>query len=174
MNQRITRVATTALTVLGLAACGQSPDGGAAAPQAAGNVDMESPEFLATEYRQGLMEVIAFKAGQVRGMANGDIPVDEAVFLKAANDLAAAAGMLDEAFPAGTDSESLAGISNALPAIWSDANDFNERRVALQTAARTVAAQAQAGGFTAAQAAAAEQIGPACGGCHRNYRQRTD
>ena len=174
MTQRITRIATVATTLLALTACGQAPDGGAGTPQAAANVDTESAEYAAMEYRQGLMEVIAYKAGKVRGMANGDIPVDEAVFVKSATDLAAAAGMLEEAFPEGTDSESLAGLSHALPDIWSDWSAFVERRSALQTAVRTVAAQAQAGGFAAAQAAAAEQIGPACGGCHRTYRLRVD
>ena len=169
MNQRIMRFAATAAALLAVAACGQAPDGGAAA-----NLDIESAEYAAMEYRHGLMHVIAFKAGKLRGMADGDIPVDEAVFLKSATDLAAAAKMLDEAFPEGTDSESLAGASNALPDIWSDWNAFVEKRAALQSVSQTVAAQAQAGGFAAAQAAAAEQIGPACGGCHRPYRQRED
>lgn len=172
MDQRITRFAGLAVAALAVSACGQAPDGGAGGPQA--GVDTESPEYAAMEYRQGLMHVIAFKAGQVRGMAEGEIPVDEAVFLKSANDLVAAAAMLDEAFPEGTDSESLPGASSALPDIWSDREAFVERRTALQEAARTVAEQARAGGFAAAQTAAAEQIGPACGGCHRPYRQRDD
>ncbi len=173
MNQLITRFTPVATILLVVAACGQAPDGGAGAP-AATNLDTESAEYAAMEYRHGLMHVIAFKAGKLRGMADGDIPVDEAVFVKSATDLAAATSMLDDAFPEGTDSVSLAGASHALPEIWSDWNAFVERRTAMQTAAQTVAAQAQAGGFAAAQAAAAEQIGPACGGCHRPYRQRTD
>jgi len=173
MYQRISRAASVVVGLLAVAACGQAPDGGAQG-SAASNLDTESPEYAAMEYRQGLMHVIAFKAGKIRGMADGNIPVDEAVFLKSANDLAAAAAMLDDAFPEGTDSVSLAGASNALPDIWADWNAFVEHRTALQTAAQTVAAQAQTGGFAAAQAAAAEQIGPSCGGCHRPYRQRVD
>lgn len=161
-----------AVALLGLAACGQAPESGASG--AAANVDTDSPEYAATEYRQGLMHVIAYKAGRVRGMADGNIPVNEAEFVKAASDLAAAAGMLDEAFPEGSDSVSLAGVSNALPDIWNDFDAFAERRSALQSATRTVAAQALSGGFAAAQAAASEQIGPACGGCHRTYRQRAE
>lgn len=172
MNQQITRLAAMTMIGLTVAACGQGMQGGAEG--SAANLDTESAEYAAMEYRQGLMHVMAFKAGRVRGMADGDIPVDEADFLKSATDLAAAAKMLDEAFPEGSDSVSLAGASNALPDIWGDRNAFNERRTALQTAAQTVAAQAQAGGFAAAQTAAAEQIGAACGGCHRNYRQRVD
>ena len=174
MLERLTRVGLAAAMVLTICACGQAPNGGDQMPQGAAALDTESPEYAAMEYRQGLMHVLAFKAGKVRGMANGDIPLDEAVFLKSANDLAAAARMLDEAFPEGTDSVRLAGASNALPDIWADWDAFVEHRTALQTASLTVATQAQAGGFAAAQAAAADQIGPACGGCHRPYRQRTD
>lgn len=174
MNDLITRIAGIAGLALLMVACSQAPRGGGEGSQAAAGVDTDSAEYAAMRYRQGLMQVIAYKAGRLRGMADGDIPVDEAVFLKSANDLAAAAGMLNEAFLEGSDSESLAGHSNALPDIWNDWNAFGERRSALQSAARTVASQAQNGGFAAAQAAAAEQIGPACGGCHRTYRQRTD
>jgi cytochrome c556 len=167
---RIVQLAALVVAALAIAACGSGSQGGAPAA----TLDTESPEYAAMEYRQGLMHVIAYKAGRVRGMADGDIPVDEAEFLKAAHDLAAAAGMLDEAFPEGSDSVSLAGASNALPDIWSDWSTFLERRSQLQTATQTVASQAQAGGFAAAQAAAAEQIGAACGACHRSYRQRED
>jgi len=169
MNQRIARLAATTMMGLIVTACGQGMQGGAEAPAA--NLDTESPEYAAMQYRQGLMHVLAFKAGRVRGMADGDIPVDEADFLKSATDLAAAAKMLDEAFLEGSDSVNLGGASNALPRIWSDPNGFNDRRAALQTATQTVATQAQAGGFAAAKMAAAEQIGAACGGCHRTYRQ---
>ncbi len=172
MIDRFAFSVVSAIALLGLVACGQAQGPGASGPAA--NVDTDSPEYAATEYRQGLMHVIAYKAGRLRGMADGNIPVNEAEFVKAARDLAAAAGMLDEAFPEGSDSVSLAGVSNALPDIWNDMSAFVERRSALQNAAQTIAAQAQSGGFAAAQAAASEQIGPACGGCHRPYRQREE
>jgi len=171
MNKQIFRAVAILAALLAMTACSQAPQGDA--PAAAGNVDTETPEYAAMEYRQGLMHVIAFKAGQVRGMASGDIPVDEALFVKSARDLAAAAAMLDEAFVAGSDSVSMPG-SNALPDIWSDWDAFQERKTNLQTVTAAVAAQAQAGGFQAAQATAAEDIGPACGGCHRPYRQSVD
>ena len=165
------RLVTLSLVLLSTA-CGPARED--AAPGPAAGVDTDSAEFAAMEYRQGLMHVISYKAARLRGMADGDIPVDEAQFLKAATDLVAATGMLEEAFPEGSDSESLAGASNALPDVWEDWNGFLERRAALVEAARTVAEQARSGGFAAAQATASEQIGPACGGCHRTFRQRMD
>lgn len=170
MKIQILRAVALPAALLALSACSQAPQGDAPAAAA---VDTETPEYAAMEYRQGLMHVIAFKAGQVRGMASGDIPVDEAVFVKAATDLAAATRMLNEAFVAGSDSVSIPG-SNALPDIWSDWDAFQGRVRDVQTVTAAVASQAQSGGFQAAQATAADDIGPACGGCHRPYRQRDE
>jgi len=172
MTGRIAFSVFAAVAVSGLAACGQNSGSGSSGQ--ASNVDTDSPAYAAMEYRQGLMHVLEYKAARLRGMADGNIPVNEAEFVKSASDLAAAARMLDDAFPEGSDSVSLAGVSKALPDIWNDMSAFSERRATLQSAAQTIAAQAQSGGFAAAQAAASEQIGPACGGCHRPYRQRAD
>jgi len=136
-------------------------------------VDEDSPEFAAMEYRQGLMEVIAFKAGTIRDMADGNSEVDSDMFTEYAADLAAVAGMIVEGFVPGSDIDSLPG-SAALPDIWANWDDFLERAATLEATAQNVADLAATGGFAAGQAAAAEEIGPACGGCHRNYRQRDE
>ena len=167
MKYEIHRLAALAAVAFTLSACGQAPGGGGAA------VDMDTPEYRAMAYRQSLMRVIGFKAGRVRGMADGNIPVDEAEFARSAAELATLAGMIEDGLAAGSDSDSLPG-SAALPAIWSDPGDFAQRAANLRMAAETVASQAQAGGFQAAQTAASENIGPACGGCHRTYRQSDD
>lgn len=165
MKYEICRLAAVAVAALTLSACGQAPGGGGA--------EMDTPEYRAMVYRQSLMQVIAFKAGRVRGMADGNIPVDEEVFARSAAELATLAGMIEDGMVAGSDSESIPG-SAALPAAWTDPADFAQRAANLRTAAETVASQAVAGGFQAAQVAASEDIGPACGGCHRNYRQSDD
>ena len=167
MKYEIHRLAALAAVAFTLSACGQAPGGGGAA------VDTETPEYRAMVYRQSLMRVIGFKAGRVRGMADGNIPVDEAEFARSAAELATLAGMIEDGLAAGSDSDSLPG-SAALPAVWNDPGDFAQRAANLRTAAQTVASQAQAGGFQAAQTAASENIGPACGGCHRTYRQSDD
>jgi cytochrome c556 len=146
------------------AGCSQAPDESAAA------AEDESPEFAAVEYRQGLMHVMAFKADPVRNMADGSMPVDEALFAKSAADLAAAAGMITEGFIPGSSAEDKAG-SGGLPDIWSNWDDFLAKAAALETAATEISALAAQGGFAAAQEAAGE-LGANCGGCHRPYRQR--
>ncbi len=167
MKYDIHRLVALAAVAFTLSACGQAPGGGGEA------ANMDTPEYRAMVYRQSLMRVIGFKAGRVRGMADGNIPVDEAEFARSAAELATLAGMIEDGIVAGSDSDSIAA-SAALPAIWNDPGDFAMRAANLRSAAETVASQAQAGGFQAAQVAASENIGPACGGCHRTYRQSDD
>jgi len=167
-------VLATSLTGLILAlgaGCGQSPQDSGGAPMPA--VDEDSPEFAAMAYRQGLMQVIAFKAGTLRDMAEGNTEVDSDVFTEYAEDLAAVAGMVVDGFIPGSDVDSLPG-SAALPELWANWDDFLERAETLEDVAHDVAELAEEGGFAAGQTVAAEEIGPACGGCHRNYRQRDD
>lgn len=167
MKNEIHRLAAIAALALTLSACGQAPDGGGEA------ANTDTPEYRAMVFRQSLMRVIGYKAGRVRGMADGNIPVDEAEFARSAAELATLAGMIEDGMAAGSDSDSIAA-SAALPAAWTDPADFAQRAADLRTAAETVASQAQAGGFQAAQVAASENIGPTCGGCHRSYRQSDD
>src|SRR5512138_3678090 len=87
---RTSALVGAALALSMLAGCGQGSSGGAA-------VD-DSPEGAAFQYRQGVMRAIAWKTGQLRGMAQGEIPVDEAVFRKSAADLAVLAKMTTEGF----------------------------------------------------------------------------
>jgi cytochrome c556 len=116
----------TAASLFFVAGCSQAPE--PAGGNAAGSADdVESAEFLAVEYRQGLMHVMAFKADPVRNMADGSAPVDEALFLDYAEDLAAAAGMIVEGFIPGSSAQDIS-ISSGLPDIWDNWDDFLEKR----------------------------------------------
>ena len=162
----------TTASLLLVVGCSQAPEpaGGDAAAAGGGMDDVESAEYLAVEYRQGLMHVLAFKADPVRNMADGSIPVDEALFLDYAEDLAAAAGMLVEGFIPGSSTTDIS-VSGGLPDIWDNWDDFLEKAAALEDATAEVATLAAQGGFAAAQEAAGN-LGANCGGCHRPYRQR--
>jgi cytochrome c556 len=61
--------------------------------------------------------------------------------------------------------------SKAQPAIWENWDDFKARFDADAAAASVMLAAAVAGD-TAAFAAAVEEIGKSCGGCHMTYRAR--
>lgn len=148
------------LSVLALAACGGG--GGAGAED-------DSPEAQAFRYRQAVMRVVARKMGPMGAMARGDAPVDDAAFRKNAADLAVMAGMITEGFmPEG----SPAG-SAALPEIWTNWDDFNQKAADLQAAADALAMATASGGFEAGQSLVQSTAGT-CGGCHRAYRRRNE
>jgi cytochrome c556 len=141
---------------------GCSPGGGGAA------VD-DSPEATAFRYRQGVMRAIAFKVGQLRAMAQGEVPVDEADFRESTNELVSLSTMLPEGFIPNSDVEG----SAALPEVWTNRADFEQKAAALQDAARGLADAANNQGFAAAQGLV-QGVGETCGGCHRPYRRRAE
>ena len=154
-----------ALTTIGavfslvlLSACG----GGAPA-------DAETPEGQAFQFRQAVMRIGANKMTTIGGMARGEIPVDEAVFAKAVADLAAAAGMATEGFMP----EGIATGSRALPAVWENWADFEQKAADLRNATQGLVAAVESGGFAAAQGMVQSAAGT-CGACHRTYRERTE
>ncbi len=164
------RAACIALTMLMGAGCGGGSEDSADAGMAA--VDEDSPEYIAAQYRQGLMQVLSFKVGTLRDMAEGAIDADAAVFAEYAADAAAVAGMVMEGFEGldGSAAETLAG-SAALPDIWGNWDDFTQKAADLAAAAEAVSAGANAPGF-AVSADSAGPLEPVCGNCHRVYRQR--
>ena len=139
--------------------------GGSGTPSAAD----DTPEMAAFHYREGLMDAIAWKVGQARGMAQGEIPVDEAVFAKHARDVAVLAGMIPEGFIANS---AVAG-SAALPEVWTNMADFKQKAMDLQNAAQALADAATQNGFEAAKGMV-QAVGQSCGGCHRPYRKRQE
>ncbi len=160
----------TAIALFAVAGCGGGSDGSADANMA--EVDEDSPEFAAMQYRQGLMHVLGYKVATLRDMAEGTIEADAGVFAKYAADAAVAAGMLLEGFEGmeASSTDALPG-SGAFPDVWSDWDDFSQKAAELAAAADTVSAAANAAGFMVS-ADSAEPLGPVCGNCHRVYRQR--
>jgi cytochrome c556 len=84
--------------------------------------------------------------------------------------IAAAGGAIPTMFPKGSDSK--AGKTAALPAIWDKAADFKKASEALSTEATALAEAVKAGDA----AKAASQFGRlgsvGCGGCHNTYRAK--
>jgi cytochrome c556 len=148
------------LSFLLLSACGGQGGGGA---------DADTPEGQAFMYRDSVMTILANKMGTIGGMAREEIPLDEAVFTKAVNDLTSVAGMVTEGFMP----EGIPSGSRSLPEIWTNWGDFEQKAQDLQTAAQGLADAVSSGGFAAAQGLVQGTAGT-CGGCHRMYRERTE
>ena len=141
--------------------CGQKGPGAADEP--------DTPETAAFHYRDGLMKAVAWKVGKLRGMAQGEVTVDEAAFKKGAHDVATLAGMITEGFIP----NSVVQGSAALPEIWMNFADFTQKATDLQNAAQALADAADANGFEASKGLV-DAVGKSCGGCHRPYRRRQE
>lgn len=152
-----TAVVTAALLLSG---CGQS--GGGAM------VD-DSPEGRAYQYRHAVMELAAAKNAILGGMNRGERPDDPALFGKAASDLATLVGMITEGF----EQEGIAAGSRALPDIWTNMGDFDQKAADLAAAVQAVVDASEAGDFAGAKELAGN-IGSNCGACHRPYRAPAD
>ncbi|HVY67066.1 MAG TPA: cytochrome c [Gammaproteobacteria bacterium] len=162
-----------AITLLGVVlvpllvvSCGQ---GGPGSQTAAKAPEPDTPETAAFHYRDGLMKAIAWKVGKLRGMAQGEVPVDEEAFKKNSHDVVALAGMITEGF---IPNSAVPG-SAALPEIWMNFADFQQKANDLQNAAKALADSADQGGFEAAKGMV-QAVGQTCGGCHRPYRRRQE
>jgi cytochrome c556 len=161
MKSQLAKGALIAALLVPLLACQQSGGGQAAAPAD------DSPEYQAFKFRTGVMEALSWKMGKLNGMAQGDIPADNAAAVKNARDIAALAAMLPEGF---IPNSAVKG-SAALPEIWTNFADFQMKASDLQSAATGFADAAQAGGFESAKGMVAA-VRQGCGGCHRPYRRR--
>jgi cytochrome c556 len=115
------------------------------------------------------MNTIAYKVAQVRGMEQGEIPVDDATAVKHARDIATLAGMLPEGFIPNSAVEG----SAALPEVWTNMADFQQKAADLQNAAQALADAAAASGFEASKGLV-QAVSGGCGGCHRPYRRRQE
>lgn len=143
-----------------LASCGGG--GTAQAP-----VD-DSPAGQAFQYRRAVMQSIAYKVGQIRGIAQGEIAGDQATFVKHATDVAALGAMIPEGF---IPNSAVAG-SAALPEVWTNMADFQAKSMALANAAQALATAAQSN-FESAKGMV-QSVGGTCGDCHRPYRRRQE
>ena len=126
-------------------------------------------EVYVFQYRTGVMEAVAYKVAQLRAMAMGEIPVNQDLFIKHANDVATLATMIPEGFIPNSAIEG----SAALPEIWTNNADFQAKAMDLHNAAQSLAMAAQSQGFEAAKGMV-QQVGGTCGGCHRPYRRRQE
>ena len=118
--------------------------------------------------RQGQMKMMGLNLGVLVGMARGDADYDADRAQIAADNLVALSS-IDQAFhwPQDTDNMTLVG-SRALPEIWENLPDFNEKYAALGAAAEGLAAVA--GDGLDPMRAAFGPVGAACGACHDSYR----
>lgn len=129
----------------------------------------KTPQEMATEARQGLMDLIVWEAGPLISMAKGDIDYDaELAATKAENLLALSRYAGESLFLPESSTEELGDATRALPAIWEREGEFHEAFDNFRTEAEAVAADADKGPDELRAAVA--KLGNSCGNCHEDFR----
>lgn len=119
-------------------------------------------------YRDNVMGALRSHLGAVRAIAQNNLPLQDQVLEHAVATYQLSL-MVGNMFPAGSGE----GNTHALPAIWSNPQDFAQKVQALQDAANQLVTAAQAGD-NAAVTKALTALGGTCRDCHDKYRKEEE
>lgn len=119
------------------------------------------------EYRQALYTVMANNAGPLFAMASNKMPYDAAAFARRAERVSFVAGILPEAFPAGSGA---GAPTDALPDIWEKRAEFDQLMQNLSDKVAAVVLAATSNDLKQVQPAVAA-LGDACKNCHKKFRR---
>ena len=120
----------------------------------------------AIKFRQSAFFLISNVFGEINGMAQGRIPMNEAVLKDRAALLNSLVTLPFHAFPEGSDK----GQTKAKPEIWMEGDKFKKAASDAQAAVAKLNT-AVAAGQTKDLKALAGDVGKACKGCHDQFRQ---
>jgi len=117
-------------------------------------------------YRQSIYRVMLWNFGPMADMVKGKRPFEAAEFKLHAERLAYMTKMLDEGFPEGSNK---GADTDALPAIWENRKDFDQKLQDLQRESQSLA-QVAAGGDEAKIKEQFAKTAGTCKACHEKYR----
>jgi cytochrome c556 len=120
----------------------------------------------AISYRKSAYTVIIWNWQPMSAMMRGTVPFDKARFEKGANRVAMMATQLLEGFPVGSDK---GAPTEALPAIWTNWTDFQQKMKSFESEAAALAAVSKTGNVAKIKAQFAK-VGASCGACHDLYK----
>lgn len=120
----------------------------------------------AIKFRQSAFFLMSNLFGEINGMAQGRIPMNEAALKERAATLNALVALPFHAFPEGSDK----GQTKAKPEIWMEGDKFKKAISDSQTAIGKLNTAMVAGQFKDLKALAAD-VGRTCKGCHDQFRQ---
>lgn len=131
----------------------------------------DDPNLKLIKARQGDMQIRAFSAGPLFGMAKGKIPYNAEMAGKLANNLKTMLEVdMGRAWKKGTDNKAYAGKTAALPEIWSTYPEVKEKGKAYAKAVKELAAVA--GNGLDALKGKIGALGKGCKGCHDDFREK--
>ena len=129
---------------------------------------IDEPENV-IKYRQSVMKAMNGHTGAIVGVVKGEVSFvgDVAAHAQSIN---AMAKLLPGIFPDGT-SQMDSAKTRALPEIWDDFSKFEAAAKALEVASAKMVEVASSGDLGAI-GGQLQNIGKACGGCHKPFRQK--
>jgi cytochrome c556 len=125
----------------------------------------QKPEH-AVKYRKAAFTMIASHFNRIGAVVKGQAPFDAKAVADNAQIVATLSGMPWHAFGAGTN----VGQTEALPAVWSEADKFKNGSTQFQDAAGKLNTAAKSGNLDAIKAAFGE-TGKTCKACHDNFKK---
>jgi cytochrome c556 len=132
---------------------------------ALGEARAQAPSFDIIETRQAGQDLLAAAFTGINQAAMNKLNTKR--FVDPAAAIARWMKQFPSTFPAGSDHSP----SKALPAVWSDRAEFEQRAVSLMEAAEKLAAIAKTG-KQSAFAAQVKVVGDGCTACHRQFRAK--
>ncbi len=126
----------------------------------------EEPQNV-IKYRQAVMKAIGGHTGAIAGVVKGEVSFtgDVAAHARGIQEMSK---LVSKLFPKGTDNK-MQEKTRALPAIWEDRAKFDAAVKAFQAASANLVRVAEAGD-PAAFGGGLQELGKACGGCHKPFR----
>ena len=131
----------------------------------------DDPNIKLLKARQGEMQLRAFSAGPLFGMAKGKVEYDAALASKLANNLKTLLSVdVGSAWKQGTDVAAYPGKTTALGKIWSTYPEISNYGKKYATAVNELAAAA--GNGLDALKPKISAVGKTCKGCHDEFREK--
>ena len=131
----------------------------------------QDPNQKAIKARQGEMQLRAFNAGPLFGMAKGQVDYDAALASKLAGNLKLLLDLdTSRHWPQGSDTDNYSGETTALPKIWTTYPEIGKYGKNYAKAVNELAAAA-GNGLDALKPKVGE-LGKTCKGCHDEFREK--
>ncbi len=120
------------------------------------------------KFRKGVYQVVGWHMRPLGAMVKGQMPYDQAAFVKNAEIIAMMSKVAPDAFAAGSDK----GETRAKPEIWSDAAGFKKVMDGFQAEAAKMAQVAKTATSVDQVRGQFSALSKSCGACHDNYRTK--
>ena len=136
---------------------------------ASGTVSAQAKPEDVIKFRKSVYTVVGWHVRPLGAMVKGQMPFDQAVFLKNAEIVADMASIAPDAFTAGSDK---GAETRAKPEIWSDAAGFKKVMDNFQAESAKLVQVARTAKDVDAVRSQVSALSKACAGCHDNYRTK--